>query len=232
MQASSSGHPAQEDLMAISDGQAPEHVVAHIKTCSTCADRVEGYGRIQSDLRRSLFRFDCPDAHTLGEYELNLLDSEMRIVVAAHATECAECASELQSLRSYLGMSVEVPDSILTQARRLIASLFPASPGFAYAGLRGAETSSARVYRVEDVSVTVGPGQGRGTLVGLVVVAGTSAEELEGLGARLIPVEGDSLATRLDDLGNFEFANVSPGSYALEIDVLGNVVVIEELHVD
>jgi hypothetical protein len=129
-------------------------------------------------------------------------------------------------------MSVQMPDSILGQARRLIATLFPSSPGLAYAGLRGAESSSARVYRVEDVSVSVGPGQGRGTLVGLVVVAGTSAEELEGLGVRLIPAEGDALATRLDDLGNFEFADVRPGSYVLEIDVLGNVVVIEELRVD
>ena len=51
-------------------------------------------------LRQSLYRFDCPDAHTLGEYELDLLEPVERTRVAAHALDCGECTSELTVLRA------------------------------------------------------------------------------------------------------------------------------------
>jgi hypothetical protein len=219
--------------MAISDGLARDQAMAHVERCSTCAERAAGYARIQRELQRWLFRFDCPGAHTLGEFELNLLDSEMRIVVGAHANECTECASELQSLRTFLATPIQLPDSPVAQARRLVASLFSGSPGLGYAGLRGGPSSTARVYRVEDVTVTVGPGLGRGTWAGLVVAGTSSLDTLDGLGVRLWPSRGEAFSTSLDALGNFEFGNTTPGAYVLEIDLPGRrVVIVEELQLD
>src|SRR4051794_39365666 len=119
-------------------------------------------------LQRSLYRFDCPDAHTLGEYQLELLEPEQRTRVAVHAIECDACRTELQTLRNYLSTPTDMPESTLEKVRRVVATLFSPAPGMAYGALRGATDSDARVYAVDDVTITVGPGQSSGTLLGLV----------------------------------------------------------------
>jgi hypothetical protein len=62
---------------------------------------------MEAGLRRGLYRFDCPDAHTLGEYQLDLLEPENRRRVAAHEAECDACGVELRALRSYLALPTE-----------------------------------------------------------------------------------------------------------------------------
>src|SRR5690349_8923272 len=102
MQASAGGHPGPEELMAYGDGEAPAEVVAHVDGCSTCAQTVAAAAHTEAELRRSLYRFDCPDAHTLGEFELDLLAPELRLQIAAHASRCDECRDELRMLRRFL----------------------------------------------------------------------------------------------------------------------------------
>jgi hypothetical protein len=233
MQASATGHPAAEELMAYGDGEAPADVVAHVQACSTCTKQASSYTQMQGELRRSLYRFDCPDAHTLGEYQLDLLEAEHRRRVAAHAVDCDACSSELQTLRSYLAMPTVFAESSLQRARRMVATLFRPAPGLAYGGLRGTSEATTRVFQIEDVTVTVGPGQGSGTLVGLVLIAGTESHTLDGRAVRLVPTERGALTTAMDDLGNFEFEGVPAGTYALEIDLPDAlVVVVEELRLD
>jgi hypothetical protein len=183
-------------------------------------------------LRRALYRFDCPDAQRLGEYQLELLEPDERTRVAAHAVDCDECREELQTLRAFLAMPTPVADQPLAGVRRFIATLFAPSPGLAYSGLRGAGDDSTRVFEAHDVTVSVGRTQTTGSLLGLVVAASQSAEALEGHEVRLLPREGAAMRTELDDLGNFEFANVTAGNYALEIELPDGVLVIEELRVD
>src|SRR5438552_18889055 len=185
MQASGTSHPAAEELMAYGDGEALAFVVAHIEGCATCTTQVSSYARIQGQLRRTLFRFDCPDAHTLGEYQLDLLEPEHRRTIAAHAGDCDACSGELQTLRSYLALPTLIADSPLEHARRLVATLFRPAPGLAYGGLRGTSEATTRVFQVEDVTITVGPGPAVGTLVGLVLVAGAEPQALDGRGVRL-----------------------------------------------
>jgi hypothetical protein len=219
--------------MAYGDGEAPASVVAHVEACSTCADQARGYAQIQVGLRRSLFRFDCPDAHTLGEYQLDLLEPEHRRSIAVHAVDCDACSVELQTLQTYLAMPTSIVESPLEHARRLVATLFQPAPGLAYGGLRGTSEATTRVFQVADVTVTVGPGQGPGTLVGLVLVAGTEPHALDGRAVRLIPTDRAALSSSMDDLGNFEFEGVPAGMYALEIDLPdAQVVVVEELRLD
>ncbi len=218
--------------MAYGDGEAPASVVAHVATCSTCTAQVSSYTHIQVELRRTLFRFDCPDAHTLGEYQLDLLEPEHRRTVAAHAGDCDACSVELQTLRSYLALPTAIADSPLGQARRLMATLFRPAPGLAYGGLRGTSEATTRVFQVEDVTVTVGPGPAAGTLVGLVLVAGAEPQALDGRSVRLIPLDRAALSSSMDDLGNFEFEDLLAGLYALEIDLPDAQVIVEELRLD
>jgi putative zinc finger protein len=191
-----------------------------------------GPAQFESELRRSLYRFDCPDAHTLGEYQLDVLDERQRTQVAAHAAECDECRGELQTLRTFLAEPVRVPESPLGRARRIVATLFAPSPGLAYGGLRGAADTATRVFEAGDVTVTLGPGHSAGSLFGLVVSASSLPDELEGREVRLSPREGAKIVTQLDDLGNFELTGLSAGPYAVEIDLPDGLVVIEELQVD
>jgi hypothetical protein len=186
----------------------------------------------ERDLRRTLYRFDCPDAQTLGDYQLELLDPEERTRIAAHAVDCDECRDELQTLRAFLAMPTLVADSPLARMRRFVATLFTPAPGLAYGGLRGAQNDSTRVFEANDVTISVGRAQASGSLLGLVVAAGQVPDSLHGREVRLLPREGPVLRTRLDDLGNFEFTQVAAGRYALEVELPDGVVVIEELRVD
>lgn len=189
---------------------------------------------LESQLRRSLYRFDCPDAHTLGEYELGLLDPEQRISLATHANGCDDCLAELHTLRAFLATPTRVSESIGERTRRVVATLFAPAPGLAFGGLRGTAAETApRVYEVEDITITLGHGQGPGTLIGLVMIVHISPEDLVGRPVRLIPRAGGALVSTLDDIGNFEFSDVAPDTYALELDLPGSVVVVvEELRVD
>jgi hypothetical protein len=218
--------------MAYGDGEAPAAVVEHIEGCSACAEQVGAYVHLQGGLRQSLYRFDCPDAHTLGEYHLDLLEPEQRLRVAGHAVECEACGVELQMLRSYLAMPTSIAESPLQVARRLVATLFRPAPGLAYGGLRGTADITTRVFQVEDVTLTIGPGHRPGTLVGLVVAAGIQPPALDGREVRLLPADQAALSSPMDDLGNFEFEHVPAGTYALEINLPDALVVVEELHFD
>lgn len=187
----------------------------------------------ERELRRVLYRFDCPDAQVLGDYELDLLDASERIRVATHARDCDECSDELKTLRAFLALPNAVPEPAMARVRRFVATLFvPSSPAQAYSGLRGAADGSTRVFEAQDVTITVGRGQYGDSLLGLVVVANAAADALEGHEVRLLARTGDALVTALDDLGNFEFASVPAGAYVLEIDLIDGIVVVEELHVD
>jgi len=187
----------------------------------------------ERELRRVLYRFDCPDAQGLGEYQLDLLEASERTRIAAHALDCEECHDELETLRAFLAMPTTVPEPTLARVRRFVATLFtPSNPVPAYGGLRGAANGSTRVFEAQDVTITVGRGQDGSSLLGLVVVNDQPPDILDGHEVRLFPRDGRPMAAQLDDLGNFEFQNVPPGSYMLEIDIAEGVLVVEELQVD
>jgi hypothetical protein len=131
-----------------------------------------------------------------------------------------------------LALPTTVAEPLVDRARRVIATLFVPASGVAFGGLRGSSDASTRIYEAGELTVTVGPGETSGSLFGLVVVAGQAPESLEGRSVRLTPREGAPISSSLDDLGNFEFAGVESGLYALEIDLTNGVVVIEELRVD
>jgi len=102
---------------------------------------------LEQRLRLTLYRFDCPDAQTLGEYELNMLDPVERTRIAAHAVDCDECTVELGELRAFLARPTSVAEPAFQRARRIVAKLFSPRPGLAYAPLRGTEEASTPSMR-------------------------------------------------------------------------------------
>jgi hypothetical protein len=175
---------------------------------------------METSLSRLLYRFDCPDPHTLGEYALEVLDTEERVSVASHAAGCEECSAELATLRTFLATNPPLPETTLDRVRRIVATLLTPSPGLALGALRGPADAATRQFVAEDVTVSVGRGPERGTLIGLITGG-------VGRTARL-----ESHTTQIDDLGNFEFEGVLPGTYTLELDIDDRLVVIENLQID
>ena len=191
-----------------------------------------GFAQFQQELRRSLYRFDCPDAHTLGEYELDVLNADQRVRIATHVVDCDECRADLHTLREFLAAPTHVPESVIERARRVVATLLTPTPRLAYGGLRGAAASAARVFQAGDVTVTVGPGSGGGSLIGLVIAGDSPPDALTGRSVRLLPRQGQPIRSALDDLGNFEFSGLEADQYAVEIDLPDSIIVIQELRVD
>src|SRR5438067_11617815 len=145
-----------------------------------CTQRAAEYARTESELRRSLYRFDCPDPHTLGEFQLDLLEPEHRTRVAMHAVECDECRDELQTLRAFLAIPTSVPESLVERTRRVVAALLRPAPGLAFGGLRGTAPTSTRVYEAGDSTVSIGRGSEPYTLTGLVIDPAANQSDLTG----------------------------------------------------
>jgi hypothetical protein len=228
MHFAAAGHPAVEQLIAFTDGEAGAEVEGHVEGCGVCASEVDALTAIQTGLRETLFRFDCPEPHALGEYELDVVSPEQRLRIATHAAECDECMLELRSLREFLAAEISVPETIVSQLRRVVATLLMPPARLGLAGVRGTDTE-LRQYQVSGATVSISSGTEPGSVIGLLVLQDASRMGGE---VRLVPAHGVPLVTSLDELGNFEFFDLTAGEYTLELDLSDEVIVIESLRVD
>jgi hypothetical protein len=181
---------------------------------------------LPSSFSRLLYRFDCPEPHVLGEYQLDVLDTAQRVQVARHAMECEECTAELTTLREFLAVDPPMPQTFGERLRRVVASLVTPPPGFALGGVRGVADLQTREFTADDVSISVGPGAERGSFVGLVTGADTTGA------VRLVSDGVERATATLDELGNFELSGIPAGTYTLELDLGGRVIVLENLQID
>ena len=225
--------------MAYLDGEANAQVTQHIDLCPECSATAGEYARLQNQLRVRLDRFDCPAPQELGDYELGLLGALERTQVAVHILECPQCAAELRTLRDFLSEDRAPPNlGVVERVRRVVATLLAPTPNTALAGLRGTADAATQTYRAGDltISLTTGPGTDRrrrtASLAGLIWSEDPAAgDQLAGTAA-LIAADGDRQTTETDDLGNFAFDDLTPGTYGLEVAIGDQVVAIEDLRID
>jgi hypothetical protein len=104
-------------------------------------------------LGEHLYRWDCPTAQELGEYNLGLASTQLMAAVEQHLTVCSRCADDLQELRHFLADD-SVPKSAPRQQpatrqrhmlRDIIAVLLPPKPRYA-----GIDPKFGGVARVND----------------------------------------------------------------------------------
>ncbi len=92
-----------EELFAYLAGEKVRPLVEqHLATCQYCANRLAEYRRLELTLSGKLFRWDCPPAQVLGEYELGMLSKELTAAVQNHLNICVQCAAEVASLAGFL----------------------------------------------------------------------------------------------------------------------------------
>ena len=193
--------------------------------------------QLEQQLRRALYRFECPTPQSLGEYALTLLAPPEHRLVAAHVVDCPRCAEELQTLRSFLTVEPVPSPGAFDRLKRVIATLVTPPRGAAvFAELRGAASAVAPLtYRTEDVSITVSirpdelvGGIRHWALHGLMV---RDSGPLPAAWTRLVAQDGVVHEAALDDLGNFFYDGLPPGTYRLEVGLTEQVVVVQDLRI-
>jgi hypothetical protein len=226
---------AAEELLACADGAAPLGVREHVEGCEHCAAEVASYTRAHQALKQRFFRFKCPPPEALGDYELTVLPEEERVALAQHVVECPRCTEDLRTLRSFLRASsaAEPEISAFAQVRRVMATAFAPPRNLAYGGLRGATTPTSATYRTGSLSVkleqSATPGRRESSVIGLIW--GTDDREATLRGEARLVSELASLASPIDDLGNFTFARVPHGAHQLELHLSEQIVVVEALRI-
>jgi hypothetical protein len=184
-----------------------------------------------------LYRFDCPPAHEIGEYELGLLTPESRVQLASHVLDCPGCADELSTLRVF--MQAELPTQAVTlvgSLRRLVATLFtpPAQHALGPA-LRGGATTPDREYRAGAIRIVlsqeIDPRRHMVALDGLVVHDDVPPDDIANREVRLVPPDGAARTTRTNAGGNFAFDDLTEGTYGLEVHLGDAIVSVDGLTV-
>lgn len=223
-----------DDLIAYLDGEAPGPVAAHLRACPSCAATVRAYARQQRQLQDGLDPGGCPSSQTLGEYELEVLGAEARVRIAAHVQRCPHCTDELRTLRDFLAWEPPAPEpGLVERGRQRLALVLAPPPQTAMAGLRGAEAADNRTYQAADITVSLSLAFDRrrraSDLLGLIWRESAGPETLAGRTVTLTAAEGASQTTAIDELGNFAFESVAPGTYRLEVALDAQLLAIAEL---
>ncbi len=223
-----------EDLVAYAHGEARSAVVRHVAACAACGAEVRAAIRLDAVLQQRLFRRSCPPSVELGEYALDILAAGDRMRVASHMTDCPHCLAERDQFTSFLAVSESAPEprpwGVVAAFRRLLATpLVP--PASALAGLRGVGNTDSITYTAAGLRLTVSvqrANRGGHLVAGLVDDGDSSGSDMI---ARLYAEDRLIQTEPVDDLGNFIFDNLSPGSYRIEVTIPVAIVVIDPVDV-
>jgi hypothetical protein len=176
-----------------------------------------------------LYRITCPSSSDLGEYHLQMLSDEQTEAIRQHLTTCPHCTRELAQLQSYLKeMAPDLDYTFQERVKIWIARLLPAfpatqAPAFAVRG----ESEGPLMFEAGSYHLTLEvqddpANPGFRTILGLVIDGEATLQRVE------LWQDGRSVQeTALDDLGNFVFAGVRPGSYDLILSQLAAEVHVQ-----
>jgi hypothetical protein len=262
MECSEPGTIRDEELLAYLAGEMirPE-VQQHLSRCQRCADTLADYRRMDLSLTSKLYRWNCPPNQVLGEYQLGLLSNDSAAAVKMHVSTCVLCVAEMATLAQFLADDpllverVSVQPSSLnnhhapqeakplvdrlrdrsgTQVRRVIATLVPPQPRFAYQREVARPEVWPRRYSAEDLSISIQIERGTSRrdslqLIGFVTRKGAALESLQGIPVVLSSQNSAVYAQNIDELGNFVFSSISPATYTLELQFSDSTIVIEQL---
>ncbi|MAU01689.1 MAG: hypothetical protein CL608_31510 [Anaerolineaceae bacterium] len=178
---------------------------------------------IDDSLKAALYRITCPDSATLGNFHLGLLPEDAAKLIADHVAICPHCIREINQLEAFLAeTAVSLEPSTVERIKVWIAKRLPSggqtrsilgTPAFA---MRGNDTGPL-MYEAGDAQLSLEVQDdpehlGRKSILGLVL-----GIETEAVAARLIKEEVVITAVTLDDLGNFSFTDLEPGTYELTL---------------
>lgn len=175
--------------------------------------RLKFLGDLQSHLEARLYRSNCPDSLTLGEYYFENLSSDAKEWIKKHLQECPYCTQEIAELAEFLKPS---------WVRRVVAWLVSGKDAGGTGELvpalqvRG-EGDGILVYQADEAQIVVDlqtdrVHPGYQAIIGLIT--GIEASNYEVV---LWQETGEMVRSHVDELGNFVMDRLKPGEYELEI---------------
>jgi len=138
------------------------------------------------------------------------------------------------------GVLDRLSDRSRAGVRRIVATLLPPQPRFAYQREISQATLWPRRYSAEDLSISIQVERGTShrdalQLIGLVTRKGEALGVLQGTPVLLsaqevgISFAGTQYMQSIDELGNFIFSSIAPATYTLELQFPESTVVINQL---
>lgn len=215
---------SDDQLSEALDGDTPPEVAAHLAGCPACAARLARASRIESSLRGSLYRWDCPAPERLGEYHLAMVSQEEQRAILRHLDDCPSCTAELETLSRFLAAddapraapspAARPPTPPRTRLRELVARLLPAAPVTALRGVRSETFSAAAGATTIMLDVQRTP-------TGQVTVQGQVLDDTpeRWTGALVELRQGGALVgtAAVDDVGGFHFTPLAAAPLELRI---------------
>jgi len=263
MECSQPGIIQDEELLAFLAGEPVRPVVQqHLAQCLRCSTRIAEYRELEHSLIQKFYRWDCPSNQILGEFQLGLLSDKLLVSVQAHLAQCVLCSAEVSTLTAFLASDPMLVERAAVQAssqnnhggsrqavkqlvedlrersaehaRRIIATLVPQQPRYAYQRHTAASVWPRR-YTAEDFSISLQVERGLSRddtiqVIGFVTRKGAALESLQGV--TVVLTAGAAYTQTIDELGNFIFPAVQPATYTLELRLDDTTIVVERLPVD
>ena len=138
------------------------------------------------------------------------------------------------------GVLDRLSDRSRAGVRRIVATLLPPQPRFAYQREISQATLWPRRYSAEDLSISIQVERGTShrdalQLIGLVTRKGEALGVLQGTPVLLSAqdvgksFDGTQYMQSIDELGNFIFSSIAPATYTLELQFPESIVVIDQL---
>ena len=138
------------------------------------------------------------------------------------------------------GVLDRLSDRSRAGVRRIVATLLPPQPRFAYQREISQATLWPRRYSAEDLSISIQVERGTShrdalQLIGLVTRKGEALDVLQGTPVLLSAqdvgksFDGTQYMQSIDELGNFIFSSIAPATYTLELQFPESIVVIDQL---
>jgi hypothetical protein len=178
---------------------------------------------IEEKLVSHLYRIHCPPPTELGEYQLKMLPDDRMRLIHAHLNGCPHCSQELAQLESYLtDLAPELEYSLRERVQIWVAKLIPDNPDTSFStaarpalALRGELENGPLMYEADGyqlhLEIQADPTKpGYKSILGLLLGGDDSIFEAQ------LWQNGRSLQqTTIDELGNFVFVGIQPGTYDL-----------------
>ena len=231
-------------LLAYLEDSADPEIVEQIERSEEYKKRASRLANEQKSVLGQLFRLNCPDTVTLGEYYLGQLSKEESTIVSNHLTRCPYCTRELAIYNESLDDEAS-QESIVTKLKILVGRILPNDPPNnslkfppiatqpVRLAARGNENDSTqtRVYTTDggiEIILSIFPASNnRKSLKGLLI--GTPKERLEVhlwyQESRIGSFSVDpGVHTGESGSENFSFDNLEDGTY--ELIVQGSEILV------
>jgi len=242
-------------LIAAIDGEASPEVMAHLRSCSYCAARAQGFAHLQGQLRKQFFRMFCPSTDDLVAFHHGMRSEIQRAELDTHLRDCPHCQRELRLLKQIASeaLSGRAPPPLLGAPGSASGGGWPAAQAVAepvrcvlatptaiappllelYGAPRAGYTDQY-AYQAENLQITLDVHRVVNQAERRVLVGVLSLDEdlpAAGCYASAYDVPNNRLIStaELDELGSFVLENLSPGAYRLLLHLPDREVVIEAL---